>query len=92
MWSSFKIVHAISVNNINGPRLIKYNFSTRFNDLNLPELYKKETFINSSNNLVINSNGLNNNGNTEYAEIVDSITNTEHSFVDVKTNNLCKNK
>lgn len=60
----------------------------RFNDLNLPELYKKETLTNSNSDLVINSKGLNNNGNTEYVEIVDNIVNIEQSLVEVNTNNL----
>lgn len=60
----------------------------RFNDLNLPELYKKETLTNSNSDLVINSKGLNNNGNTEYVEIVDNIVNMEQSLVEVNTNNL----
>lgn len=36
----------------------------------------------------MNSNGLNNNGKTEYVEIVDNIVNMEQSFVEVNTNNL----
>jgi len=87
-WSSLKTIHPISVNNSNGPRLNKYNFSTRFNALNLPELYKNDMLIKSNSDLVMNSNGLNNNGNTEYVEMVDSIANIEHSWVDVKTSNL----
>jgi len=51
-------------------------------------LYKNETLIKSNNDLVMNSNGLNSNGKTEYAEIVDSIVNTEQSFVEMNTNNL----
>lgn len=39
---------------------------------------------------MINSNGLNNKGKTEYVEIVDSIVNIEQSLVEVKTNNLKK--
>jgi len=45
-------------------------------------------FIKSNNDLVMNSNGLNNNGKTEYVEMIDSITKIEHSLVEVKTNNL----
>lgn len=59
-----------------------------FNDLNLPVLYKNETLTKSSSDLVMNSNGLNNNGKTEYVEIVDNIVNMEQSFVEVNTNNL----
>ena len=77
-----------TVNNNNGPKLIKYNFSIRFNDLNLPVLYKNETLTKSNSDLVMNSNGLNNNGKTEYVEIVDSIENMEQSFVEINTNNL----
>jgi len=36
----------------------------------------------------MNSNGLNNNGKTEYVEIVDNIVNIEQSFLEVNTNNL----
>jgi len=60
----------------------------RFNDLNLPVLYKNETLTKSSSDLVMNSNGLNNSGKTEYVDIVDSIVNMEQSFVEVNTNNL----
>jgi len=59
-----------------------------FNDFNLPVLYKNETLTKSSSDLVMNSNGLNNNGKTEYVEIVDNIVNMEQSFVEVNTNNL----
>jgi len=60
----------------------------RFNDLNLPVLYKNETLTKSSSDLVMNSNGLNNSGKTEYVDIVDNIVNMEQSFVEVNTNNL----
>lgn len=36
----------------------------------------------------MNSNGLNNKGNTEYVHIVDRITNIEQSLEEVNTNNL----
>jgi len=36
----------------------------------------------------MNSNGLNNNGKTEYVEMVDSIVNMEQSFVEVNIRSL----
>jgi len=36
----------------------------------------------------MNSNGLNNNGKTEYVEIVDNIVNMEQSFVEVNIRSL----
>jgi len=36
----------------------------------------------------MNSNGLNNNGKTEYVDMVDSIVNMEQSFVEENTRSL----